>query len=673
MHRVTGMPLAARLALGGLGLVMALFAVELTVGLMPAAASEPFQKFASNFVFIGSALVCFWRAIAIREERLAWALFAFGLVAWGLGDLYFTLALWDLPEVPVPSPADIGYLVLYPFFIAGLAVLGSARGVAADRSLWVDAAIGALAVAAFAATLLFGAIVTSTGGSAATVATNLAYPLADLLLVALAAGALAMSGWKLNSAWGWIAGGLAVFAAADGLYLDETALGTYVAGHIEDIGWPLAALMVAYAAWLPADPPRAARQTRLRTIALPIGMGLMAIGMLAYDHFGRVNVLALGLACATLLAVLTRLAVTLGDNVRMLAASRDEARTDALTGLGNRRALVDDLELALADPAQPAVVLALYDLDGFKHYNDTFGHSAGDALLTRLGGALRATVGDRGQAYRMGGDEFCVVLGAGGGDPDTLVAESAFALTERGEGFAVGCSFGAIRLPEEATTTKAALSIVDTRMYLDKAGGRQSAGAQSRDVLRQAVSERNPELGRHTTGVAVLSGAVARLLGLDRGQIEEVRIAAELHDVGKVAIPDAILEKAGALDDTEWEFMHRHTIIGERIVGAAPALAGVAKIVRSSHERVDGAGYPDGLSGEEIPLGARIVFACDAFSAMTSERPYAPAITAEPALAELRRCAGSQFDARVVAAIGDVLAADAIGINPRGSDAPRPA
>jgi two-component system cell cycle response regulator len=671
MNRDTGMPPAARRALGALVLVLAVFTVELTAGVLPSAASELFQKFTSNTVFIGAALVCAWRAIAIREARVAWALFAVGLVAWGLGDVYFTLALWDLEQIPVPSPADAGYLVLYPSFVAGLAVLGRVRGGAADRSLWVDAAIGALAVAALAATLLFDTILSTTGGSAATVATNLAYPLADLLLLGLAAGVIAMSGWKLNSAWGWIAGGLAVFAAADAIYLYETAVGSYVAGQLEDVLWPLAALMVAYAAWLPADVTRATEQSRLRAVGLPIGMGLMAILLLCYDHFQRVNVLTLSLACATLLAVLTRLAVTLVDNLRMLAESRDEARTDALTRLGNRRALVADLDGALADPAQPPVVLALYDLDGFKLYNDTFGHSAGDALLARLGCALRAAIGERGRAYRMGGDEFCIIVDAGHAGTDALVSEAAFALTERGEGFAVGCSFGSIRLPDEAVTTKAALSIVDARMYLDKAGSRQSAASQSRDVLRQAVSERDPERSRHNSGVAVLASAVARSLGLDRGRVEEVRIAAELHDVGKFAVPDAILEKADGLDDTEWEFMRRHTIIGERIVGAAPALAGVAKIVRSSHERVDGGGYPDGLCGEEIPLGARILCSCDAFSAMTAERPYAAAMTPELALAELRRCAGSQFDARVVAALDDVLAAGAL--SPRGSAARPPA
>ena len=646
------MPLPVRAVLGSLALLMAGFAFNLAVGVLPADASDLFQKLASNTVLIGAALVCCWRSLAIREERLAWALFGAGLLAWGLGDLYFTLALWDLDAIPLPSPADAGYLALYPLVYTGLALLARTRVTVVGRSLWVDAVIAALAVAALVATLLFDVIVTSTGGSPASVATNLAYPLADLLIVALAAAVLAMSGWKLNTAWGWIAGGLAIFAVTDSVYLYENAVGTYTAGRVVDAGWPLAALMIAVAAWLPAQQVQTKPAERFRTIVLPITLALVSLGMLAYDHFERLNVLALALASATMLALVARLGVTFADNVRMLAASRDEARTDALTGLGNRRALFDDLDRALA--AGDDVVLALYDLDGFKLYNDSFGHGAGDALLARVGANLRIVVGDRGRAYRMGGDEFCILCAADR-DVSVFVATAGFALTERGNGFSVGCSFGSILLPQEAATSQSALSIVDARMYLDKQGGRSSAGAQSKDVLRQALSERDPDLGQHITSVAELAEAVARRIGLGRGQVDEVRIAAELHDVGKVAIPDAILDKPGPLDDSEWEFMRRHTIIGERIVGAAPALAGVAKIVRSSHERIDGGGYPDGLSGNDIPVGARIVFACDAYHAMVSGRPYADAVTIAEASAELRRCAGSQFDATVVEALCDVL------------------
>jgi putative nucleotidyltransferase with HDIG domain len=167
-------------------------------------------------------------------------------------------------------------------------------------------------------------------------------------------------------------------------------------------------------------------------------------------------------------------------------------------------------------------------------------------------------------------------------------------------------------------------------------------------VLLRALAERNPDLGEHLATVADLAVAVARKLGLPADAVEQVRHAADLHDVGKVAIPDAILDKPGPLDADEWAFMRRHTVIGERIIAGAPSLTSIARIVRSSHERFDGTGYPDGLAGDEIPLAARIVFVCDAFDAMTSERSYRAPMTAALALAEMRACAGSQFDPVVV-------------------------
>jgi HD-GYP domain-containing protein (c-di-GMP phosphodiesterase class II) len=175
-------------------------------------------------------------------------------------------------------------------------------------------------------------------------------------------------------------------------------------------------------------------------------------------------------------------------------------------------------------------------------------------------------------------------------------------------------------------------------------------------VLLRALTERNAALGDHLHGVADLATAVGVAMGLAGERLEDLRRAAELHDVGKMAIPDAILDKPGALDEEEWAFIRRHTIIGERILAAAPALADVARMVRFSHERYDGRGYPDRLAGEEIPVGARIIFVCDAFDAMISERPYHRAMSTAQALDELRRCSGSQFDPDVVDAFAGVLA-----------------
>ena len=192
-------------------------------------------------------------------------------------------------------------------------------------------------------------------------------------------------------------------------------------------------------------------------------------------------------------------------------------------------------------------------------------------------------------------------------------------------------------------------------MYAQKSRGRTSAGRQSTEVLLQVLSERDPALGTHLDDVTFLCEAVATTLGLSDEEITPLLQAASLHDVGKAAIPDSILNKPGPLDHGEWEFMRRHTLIGERILSAAPALSEAARLVRASHERWDGDGYPDGLAGEEIPLGARIIAVSDAFDAMTSARPYRDAIEAAAALAELRRCAGTQFDPRVVNAFGRAL------------------
>ena len=395
-----------------------------------------------------------------------------------------------------------------------------------------------------------------------------------------------------------------------------------------------------------------AADERLRRIVVPLCFGAGGLALLVYGCMRDVNLVAVGLAAASLLAVMTRTMLTFRDNVAMLRASREEAQTDALTGLGNRRALarVLERELPRATEEEP-LVLVLFDLDGFKHYNDTFGHPAGDALLVRLGGSLAAYVHARGgRAFRMGGDEFCALFAPGAALSEGLVLGAAAALSEHGEGFTIGCSYGSIELPREAEEVAEALRIADQRMYAQKNAGRTSASRQSKDVLLRALAERDPGLRDRASWIGELAEATALRLAISHEIVEQVRHAAELHDVGKVAVPDAILDKPGPLDQGEWAFIRRHTLIGERIIAAAPALTRVAALVRASHERWDGKGYPDGLAGEAIPLGARIVAVVDAFDAMTSPRPYTTPRSPDEAIEELRRCGGSQFDPDVVAA-----------------------
>jgi diguanylate cyclase (GGDEF)-like protein len=347
---------------------------------------------------------------------------------------------------------------------------------------------------------------------------------------------------------------------------------------------------------------------------------------------------------------------------------REQALSDSLTGLGNRRKLQADLEerQPRASTSMP-LVLILFDLDGFKSYNDTFGHLAGDAVLARLGAKLAQAVRRHGTAYRLGGDEFCVLAAARASELHGMIADAAGALEERGEKFAVGASYGAVLIPHEATTLDYALQLADQRMYARKKRRPSVAGDQARDVLMRIMHARQPSLEDHSSEVARLCVRVGRRFGMTAEELDELWRAAELHDVGKVGIPDAILEKPRELDAAEWEFMRQHTILGERILSAAPALRPVAVLVRATHERWDGKGYPDGLGGDQIPLGARIIAACDAYEAMTSDRVYRRSRDHEAACRELRLEAGRQFDPDVV----EALLAELRLLHPKGRAAQR--
>jgi HD-GYP domain-containing protein (c-di-GMP phosphodiesterase class II) len=215
------------------------------------------------------------------------------------------------------------------------------------------------------------------------------------------------------------------------------------------------------------------------------------------------------------------------------------------------------------------------------------------------------------------------------------------------------------------------MQLVDQRMYAQKTSGRRSPDRQSRDVLLRAIQERAPELAERHAAVARLAERVGERMGLPAEERVQLRQAADLHDVGKLGIPEAILGKPGPLDPDEWAFVRRHPLIGERIIGAAPALAAAAKLVRSTHERFDGGGYPDGLAGDQIPLGARVIAVCDAFTAMTSARPHAPRLTVPQALTELRQGAGSQFDPQVVEAVSELLVELVWPSEPAGDDPDR--
>jgi len=618
--------------------------------------------FADNGVYTAVEVlavgVCAARALRRGRDRAAWWLITGSLLTWTAGDFTWTVWLGNLANPPYPSVADAFYLAMYPAVYIGLLLLMRSHFHQAGIAFWLDGVVVGLAVAAAGAAWVFPAVLHASKGDLPAVGVNLAYPLADFALLVFLAVGFALSGWRPGRQWLLLSIGLALSTIADMIYVYQVARGSYVEGGLLDAMWPASMAVMALAAWQPTGPRRVPRAEGRHTIVLPAVFALAALGMLVSASYHPLTRLAVGLAAGALLAAGVRAALTYMENFRMLQLRTSDAVTDALTGLSNRRRLLADLDLVLerARSGEPST-LAFFDLDGFKRYNDSFGHTAGDALLARLGRALATAVEPRGRAYRLGGDEFCALLAGRITAEDAVLSRARAALEEHGSGFTVTTSCGSVVLPDDADTVSAALSAADERMYADKSADERSTRARAQtvlmqqSVLMQLLTEREPTLHDHLCDVGVLAMAIGRQFGLNSEQLDELRRAAELHDLGKLAVPDHILNKPGPLSDNEWQLMRQHTIIGERILSAAPALRPVARLVRSSHERWDGMGYPDRLAREEIPLGSRIIAACDAYDAMISERPYDPARSSQEAVRELRANAGSQFDPRVVEAI----------------------
>jgi two-component system cell cycle response regulator len=632
---------------------LAFYAAVIWWTLGDASLQDAVGRWVYDATVIGAALLVLWRAFAVEAERTAWLVLGCGLLLWALGQSYYSVVLYYAEPAPFPSPSDALFLAFYPATFVGLVLLLRARLPQMEPLAWVDGLIGALAVAGVAAALIFPPVLEALGESPAGVAVSLAYPCADLVLLGLLSGAFATSKWRTESSWLLIAAALLLFAVSDVVYLSVGGQSTE-ALNLASVGWPLAFGLLAVVSWLPATEAESApAQAEGRRIVVPLAMGTVGVALLAAGSFVPIGGAAVALGVACLAAVLVRLAFTFAENRRMLAASRAEAVTDALTGLANRRRLMTDLERAMAASPPEPMVLALFDLDGFKAYNDSFGHPAGDDLLRRLGGQLAAAMEPSGRGYRLGGDEFCVLASTRTESAEAICKTGEAALSESGKGFDVGASWGKVLIPAEVVTASDALRLADRRMYAKKGLRAGSARSQTRGVLLRVLHEREPSLERHLEGVARLASAFGRSLALEAEELDVLIRAAELHDIGKIAIPDEVLHKPGGLSSEEWELMRKHTLIGERVLEAAPALGKVAKLVRSTHERWDGEGYPYGLAGREIPLGARAILICDAYNAMTEGRPYRPALSKEQALEELRRGAGTQFDPDLVATFID--------------------
>ncbi len=635
---------ALRAALVAAAALVAVIAAHEVFGSSGDSLAAACEKWLYTGVEFAAVAICAARAFARPERRVFWSLVAGAVACWTLGDLTWTVWLDGLARPPWPSLADAFYVLGYASLYAALVGTIVTHYRQDARPLLLDGAVVGLSLASLGAALIGPSLASRSGPGAGI---SLTYVVFDLLLLVILAIGWALASWRPGRSWLLLSVAILALTLADLLYLANEAWSSDAVRPLLNVVWPAMMLLIALAAWQPTARPAQRHRDYAGTVLVPMVFGLISLALLIAATQVSVPLAAVVIAGVTVALAIVRATNTYLHNLRLLARQTEAATTDSLTGLGNRRALGEDLQ-ALLDAGEDAATLAFYDLNGFKLYNDTFGHAAGDQLLRRLGRALNDSVQRRGRAYRLGGDEFCVLLGGRYAPFSELIDDTRDSLAARGSGFDISTACGVIVVPDEAASVGAALTLADARMYEDKGPGSRTGPRQIQSVLMRMLSEREPTLGDHVFDVGELAVTIGGSLGMEGDELDELGRAAELHDIGKLAIPDAILRKPGPLNESEWRFMRQHTLIGERVLNVVPAMVRVARIVRSSHEHWDGTGYPDGLAGSEIPLGSRIVAVCDAYDAITAERTYDTARTPHEALDELRAGAGTQFDPEIV-------------------------
>jgi diguanylate cyclase (GGDEF)-like protein len=613
-----------------------------------------------------------------------------------------------------PSPADLGYLISYPFLLLAMLLLPNRTLSAASRTrILLDVLLVLMGLVAFSWYYVLGPTVMSQGGSMPAKIVIAAYPVWDLVLV----GCVVLL-WTLfreisqRRVTVLLTMAVLVLTVADSIREYQALHNEYVMGTVLDLGRPLSYILMGLAA-IAALVVREQKGRQSETItSTPAPVGLLRGSprvwryLLPYASMPAVVALMIHVArlpdhppLATGVYVAGALLIELVllhqylDYRELIAFANRNARLESLaaadpvTGLPNHRTVVlaFDVECERARRYQRHCTALFLDLDHFKALNDSYGHPAGDAALREFAAVVRTVLRGVDILGRWGGEEFIAMLPETDPDAALAVAERVRAAVAAHTFWSAGgahltCSIGVATYPNDAENRDELIEMADRAMYSAKRLGRNQVrtagdpavaalgdgvgfvGAREEaalvgtvEALAAMVEARDHATGKRVHDAAALAMRLALEMGLDTSEAHEVGLAGRLYDIGKIAVPDAILSKPGPLTDEESRVVQKHTVVGAMVISRIPALRALAPQVRAHHERWDGSGYPDGLAGEKIPLIARILAVADAYLAMTSDRSYRPAMPVDEALAEMDRESGRQFDPTIVDALKRVL------------------
>ncbi len=437
---------------------------------------EPIRDWLTSAVYILVGVIVCWRAVRTTESRKSWMIFAFGISIYGLGNVLWAAWIEHLPNPPIPSICDGMWLTLYPCCYIGIVGLARLRERRVPARMWLDGIIAGLGIAAIGAAIVVRPVLATVSGGTAAVITEMAYPLCDLLLAALVVGVLALRGWRLDRMWGMLGAGFLALAAADCLYALQVAHGASAPSALTNLTYDIGVMLLALAAWQPGAAIETDTVPGSAVLAIPAAFTMSALGLLIYDHFSRLDPIALTLAMLTMLVAFGRVALTFRD-VRALAETRRQAMTDDLTLMPNRRHFLRCVRdgIIASRATGESVALMIVDLDHFKELNDTLGHDAGDQLLRQVGERLHEVLRASDTAARLGGDEFGVLLAdsSDGANAELVAQKILKAIAQpfpiKSVGLRVTASIGIALFPEHAENDEQLMQHADVAMYEAKA------------------------------------------------------------------------------------------------------------------------------------------------------------------------------------------------------------